>query len=240
MLEQIVILSTSRGAEFIVHFIQCSNEWPDDNISLSLFWSAVDQGKLATNHSVFKLVAEVLKSCTPILSYVCGDEGLVNVVKLVDDDSSLIVSQLAVGERRRRKTMSDKEMRELLNGDNIRLQVVQAILNTYSVHPKNYGTLECRYHLLSGCIACLPSFESMDLKIMVLKVLEVVCVMFRDVKPTDTLKCTVTTFATCIGEILNLISAWHDQCLPLVSSRCRIVLVISQMWNDDVPHNDAC
>ncbi len=201
---------------------------------------------LVTNNAIFQLVAEVLISCTPILSCVCGDEGLVSVVKLVADDTSLIVSQLAVGEKRRRKAMSNEEMRELLNGDSIRLQIVQTILNTYTAHSKNYVTLECRYHLLRSCIACLPFFESMDLKIMVLKVLEVVCVMFRGVKPADTLKCSATTFATCVGEILSLISAWHDQYLPLVSSRCRSsfgYLFISEMWNDGVvciPHIRAC
>ncbi len=185
------------------------------SLSLSFFLNA-DQETLVTNHSVFKLVAEVLLSSTPILSSVCGDEGLGNVVKLAASDTRLIVTRLAVGERHRREKMSNEEKRELLNGDNIRLNVVKAILNTYSMHPKNYVTLECRYHLLSSCIACLPSFDSIDLKIMVLKVLEVVCVMFRDVEPMEALECVATTFATCIGEILNLLTAWHDRYLNLV------------------------
>ncbi len=181
-----------------------------------------------TNYSVFQLVSEMLISCTPILSSVSGDDGLVNMVKLLADDTLLIVSQLAIGESHRRKTMSDEEKEELLDGDDIRMRIVQTILSIYSVHPKNYVLLECRYHLLSSCIACLPFFENMDLKVMVVKVLEVVCVMFRNVKPTEALKCTATTFATCIGEILNLLAAWHDQyLLPLVSN---IVVVIAFLF----------
>ncbi len=178
-----------------------------------------------TNYSVFQIVSEMLISCTPILSSVSGDDGLVNTVKLLADDTLLIVAQLAIGESRRRMMLSDEEREELLNGDEVRMRIVQAILSIYSVNPQNYVVLECRYHLLSSCIACLPFFESVHLKAMVVKVLEVVCVMFRNVEPTEALKCTLTTFATCVGEILDLIATWRDQyILPLVSSSCCMYL----------------
>lgn len=68
---------------------------------------------------------------------------------------------------------------DVAEADEFRLRLLEAVLGLYSNHPMNYGELEARYHALSLFLCALPYYESIELKSLALKTLEVICVSFK-------------------------------------------------------------
>ncbi|CAN0407022.1 unnamed protein product, partial [Discosporangium mesarthrocarpum] len=100
----------------------------------------------------------------------------------------------------------DEGVVEVEEVDLFRMSLLEAVLGLYSNHPLNYSALELRYHCLSFFLCALPYYESMELKGLALKTLEVICVSFKDVHPRDALLSTSTAFTVCLDHMLGLLS----------------------------------
>ena len=87
--------------------------------------------------------------------------------------------------------------------EELQLQLLSTLLQIYSNHPRNYASLEPRFQALSLYLACLSSFRSPDLKLMVIKTLEYVCSGVANCAPTDALHAAAYTFMACCETFLQ-------------------------------------
>ncbi|GAB5029584.1 wd repeat and fyve domain-containing protein 3 [Nannochloropsis oceanica] len=95
--------------------------------------------------------------------------------------------------------------------EELQLQLLSTLLQIYSNHPRNYALLEPRFQALSLFLACLSSFRSPDLKLMVIKTLEYVCSGVANCAPTDALHAAAYTFMSCCEAFLGAIHGEQQQ-----------------------------
>ncbi len=86
--------------------------------------------------------------------------------------------------------------------EELQLQLLGTLLQVYSNHPRNYALLEPKFQVLSLYLACLSSFHSPDLKLMVIKTLEYVCSGVANCAPSDALHAASYTFMACCETFL--------------------------------------
>ncbi len=86
--------------------------------------------------------------------------------------------------------------------ETLQLQLLGAVLQVYSNHPRNYSLLEPRFQVLSLYLGCLSSFLTPDLKVMVIKTLEYVCSGVANAVPTHALFAAAASFMACCETFL--------------------------------------
>jgi hypothetical protein len=194
--------------------------------------SPPDDEAFAANPRAFAILKLLLLQHTPVMARICAEGGAamssssvvmpprvqpsVVVVEMGDqeeldmgpDEAISLVAQSSVADR---LSWREQPSDALLEDDAYRMQLLEAVLNLYSSHVGNYSALEPRSHFVSFSIAALPLYGRPDLKSLVLKTLEVVCVMFTDVKPTEALRSVTTTFRACLLAALELVRVCVDE-----------------------------
>jgi len=105
-------------------------------------------------------------------------------------------------------TTNEGEKGKIESREELQMQLLNTLLQVYSNNPHNYALLEPRFMVLSLYLACLSSFLSPDLKLIVIKTLEYVCSGVANCAPVDALRAAAYTFRASCENFLE------DRCGP--------------------------